>query len=189
MNDSFLQKTYIESRAEICRQIITQNNPQFIRSILQFINLYTDINVPYTYSYQSEPSTINLVGSNKIKNPYQKYTTLEITNPTVTVKWDTTRDVVTLSGDGFSYRLVHDANNGVDIPEQLGLMGSIPYGKNGTIQLKIKYPASKIVKLLDANESTYLFIESQNLVEQYQTADSDLEKVTIVALALLNASK
>lgn len=173
---------------EQCRSIITQNNDYYIRALLQFLTIYYDIRVQYTYTMSNKADTQILLPYNG-SNPYQSIISIEVLDPTINIVYKNNTLELILDGKHYGPMPVQTYSNGVrpinGWPKELNMEGVVQ-PKNGTLTAKVKYPVHKVAELLKNNNNVFLALEKCDMIDLFLAADTDLEKIVITTKAILD---
>lgn len=173
---------------EQCRAIITQNNESYIRALLQFLTVYYDLDIPYQYTITNNSDTQTLLSYNG-SNAYQNIIDIEVLNPVINIIYKNNTIELVLDNKHYGPMQVKTYPNGIrpinGWPKALNMDGVVE-PRNGTITAKTKYPVHKISELLKNNNNVFLALEKYDMIELFLAADTDLEKVVIVAKTVLD---
>lgn len=173
---------------EQCRVIITQNNKSYIRALLQFLTVYYDLDIPYQYTITNNSDTQTLL-SYSDSNAYQNIIDIEVLDPVINIIYKNNTIELVLDNKHYGPMQVKTYSNGIrpidGWPKELNMDGVVT-PRNGTITAKTKYPIHKIAELLKNNNNVFLALEKYDMIELFLAADTDLEKVVIVAKTVLD---
>lgn len=186
---NFLCNTIQDERLEQCRYIITRNSPQLAHCAIQILNLYYDSYADFNLNTNStEVNSIKLVKSEEVTVPNQDYVDYVPSDHKIYITFDdkyinikygnkSYRDIFVVSGEGVV------PSNGW--PNFTGINGAITKS-NGYIYAKIKYPIQDIAQELKQSSQVINALENADKLNQFYTADSDIEKIAIISKLLID---
>lgn len=194
MIDEFeiLSNVKLDKKFEWCRQIITQNNPAFIHTILQFLTIYSSYIPKYSYTVDNVTPSLQLTNSED-SSPFQT-TEVEALNPIINITVNTGNKTLSIQFDNNTFNNLpyKQSGNGI-VPEEgwpklLGLHGAIPE-RSGYLVAKIKYPTKKISELLSSNNQVLLALEEVGLSGAFVAAETDIDKIVITAKGIIQSQR
>lgn len=185
-----LSNSKLQYGFELCRNIITQKNPDFVHSILQFMTLYDNVLPSYNFEQILPSSSLQLVDSATEKAFYT--TESEALSNIIDIDVDTATKTLSITFDQHTFKDLKYVTSGQGIvpvegwPKLLGIHGAIPE-RSGYLIAKIKYPVKQVAKMLTENNQVLLALEEVSLAGEFVAADTDLEKIIIVAKAIIES--
>lgn len=194
MIDAFeiLSNVNLDKKFEYCRQIITQNNPAFVHTVLQFLTIYSSYMPKYSYIGDNITPSLQLTNSED-SSPFQT-TEVEALNPIINITVNITNKTLSIQFDNntFNDLSYKQSGNGI-VPEKgwpklLGLHGAIPE-QSGYLVAKIKYPTKKIAELLSSNNQVLLALEEVGLAGAFVAAETDIDKIIITAKGIIQSQR
>lgn len=183
-----LSNSKLQYGFELCRDIITQKNPDFVHSVLQFMTLYDNVLPSYNFEQILPSSSLQLVDSATEKAFYT--TESEALSNIIDIDVDTAAKTLSITFDQHTFKNLEYVASGQGIvpvegwPKLLGIHGAIPE-RSGYLIAKIKYPVKQVAKMLTENNQVLLALEEVSLAGEFVAADTDLEKIIIVAKAII----
>lgn len=183
-----LSNSKLQYGFELCRNIITQKNPDFVHSVLQFMTLYDNVLPSYNFEQILPSSSLQLVDSATEKAFYT--TESEALSNIIYIDVDTAAKTLSITFDQHTFKNLEYVASGQGIvpvegwPKMLGIHGAIPE-RSGYLIAKIKYPVKQVAKMLTENNQVLLALEEVSLAGEFVAADTDLEKIIIVAKAII----
>lgn len=183
-----LSNSKLQYGFELCRNIITQKNPDFVHSVLQFMTLYDNVLPSYNFEQILPSSSLQLVDSATEKAFYT--TESEALSNIIDIDVDTATKTLSITFDRHTFKNLKYVTSGQGIvpvegwPKLLGIHGAIPE-RSGYLIAKIKYPVKQVAKMLTENNQVLLALEEVSLAGEFVAADTDLEKIIIVAKAII----
>ena len=183
-----LSNSKLQYGFELCRNIITQKNPDFVHSVLQFMTLYDNVLPSYNFEQILPSSSLQLVDSATEKAFYT--TESEALSNIIDIDVNTSTKTLSITFDRHTFKDLKYVTSGQGIvpvegwPKLLGIHGAIPE-RSGYLIAKIKYPVKQVAKMLTENNQVLLALEEVSLAGEFVAADTDLEKIIIVAKAII----
>ena len=183
-----LSNSKLQYGFELCRNIITQKNPDFVHSVLQFMTLYDNVLPSYNFEQILHSSSLQLVDSATEKAFYT--TESEALSNIIDIDVNTSTKTLSITFDRHTFKDLKYVTSGQGIvpvegwPKLLGIHGAIPE-RSGYLIAKIKYPVKQVAKMLTENNQVLLALEEVSLAGEFVAADTDLEKIIIVAKAII----
>lgn len=183
-----LSNSKLQYGFELCRDIITQKNPDFVHAILQFMTLYDNVLPSYNFEQILPSSSLQLVDSATEKAFYT--TESEALSNIIDIDVNTGTKTLSITFDKYTFKNLQYVQSGQGIvpvdgwPKPLGIHGAIPE-RSGYLIAKIKYPVKQVAKMLVENNQVLLALEEVSMAGEFVAADTDLEKIIIVARAII----
>lgn len=176
--------------AEVCREIITQNNKQFLQCLMHITELYYPEKYFCNAKDSTDSNTINLLPYEEVLIPYQTFAEYKGQDPKIYINYKNDTIKITYNNISYGPFLLECVEEDKYIPlggwpKELGLHGAVKK-IDGYIYAKLQYPSKYIVEQLKNSQQTLSLLEQYNKIDQFYTADTDLEKIAIIVKILID---